>query len=148
MEQIGGGRATSLLSRLRFWAIAAGVNSNCAPLGPRRSIFKTLFHPTFVEFSVELHVGAETDLLCRSRSLVGVGRGLPRSQHERKVVRRVGASFKHTWEKAMPKPTQLKSFSLAPALTASSQLGRMLPRVMALRLCRAVDRRGLSKRRL
>ena len=32
----GGGRATSLASRLRFCAIAASVNSNCAPLGPRR----------------------------------------------------------------------------------------------------------------
>ena len=32
----GWGRATSLASRLRFCAIAASVNSNCAPLGPRR----------------------------------------------------------------------------------------------------------------
>ena len=32
----GGGRLTILASRLRFCAIAASVNSNCAPLGPRR----------------------------------------------------------------------------------------------------------------
>src|SRR6202040_3087197 len=35
-DVIGGGGATSLASRLRFCAIAASVNSNCAPLGPRR----------------------------------------------------------------------------------------------------------------
>ena len=33
----GGGRAaTSVASRLRFWAMAASVNSSCAPCGPRR----------------------------------------------------------------------------------------------------------------
>ena len=31
----GGGRATSLASRRRFWAMAASVNSNWAPRGPR-----------------------------------------------------------------------------------------------------------------
>src|SRR5262249_17391017 len=31
----GGGRATSLASRRRFCAIAASVNSSCAPRGPR-----------------------------------------------------------------------------------------------------------------
>src|SRR5438552_7148607 len=31
----GGGRATSLASLQRFWAIAASVNSSCAPQGPR-----------------------------------------------------------------------------------------------------------------
>ena len=35
-EVTGGGRTTSLARRLRFCAIAANVNSNCAPLGPRR----------------------------------------------------------------------------------------------------------------
>jgi hypothetical protein len=33
MDETGGGRATSLASRLRLCAIAASVNSNCAPLG-------------------------------------------------------------------------------------------------------------------
>jgi hypothetical protein len=37
IDVTGGGRATSLARRLRFCAIAASVNSNCAPLGPRRS---------------------------------------------------------------------------------------------------------------
>jgi hypothetical protein len=32
----GGGLATILARRLRFCAIAGSVNSNCAPLGPRR----------------------------------------------------------------------------------------------------------------
>ena len=32
---VGGGRATSLASRRRFCAIAASVNSSCAPRGPR-----------------------------------------------------------------------------------------------------------------
>jgi hypothetical protein len=32
----GGGPATRLASRRRFWAIAASVNSSCAPRGPRR----------------------------------------------------------------------------------------------------------------
>ena len=32
---VGGGRATSLASRRRFCAIAASVNSSCAPDGPR-----------------------------------------------------------------------------------------------------------------
>ena len=32
----GGGCKVSFASRLRFCAIAASVNSNCAPLGPRR----------------------------------------------------------------------------------------------------------------
>ena len=32
----GGGLATSLARRRRFWAMAASVNSNCAPRGPRR----------------------------------------------------------------------------------------------------------------
>jgi hypothetical protein len=36
MLAIGGGRATSLASRRKFCAVAASVNSNCAPLGPRR----------------------------------------------------------------------------------------------------------------
>src|SRR5215207_1146107 len=36
MDVTGGGRATSLASRLRFCAMAASVNLNCAPLGPRR----------------------------------------------------------------------------------------------------------------
>jgi hypothetical protein len=36
MDVTGGGRATSLARRLRFCAIAASVNSNCTPLGPRR----------------------------------------------------------------------------------------------------------------
>ena len=31
----GGGRATSLASLQRFWAVAASVNSSCAPRGPR-----------------------------------------------------------------------------------------------------------------
>ena len=31
----GGARATSLASLQRFWAIAASVNSSCAPQGPR-----------------------------------------------------------------------------------------------------------------
>ena len=33
---VGGGRATSIASLRRFCAIAASVNSNCAPAGPRR----------------------------------------------------------------------------------------------------------------
>ena len=33
---IGGGRATNFASLRRFCAIAASVNSNCAPAGPRR----------------------------------------------------------------------------------------------------------------
>src|ERR1700752_4174115 len=35
-DVIGGGRMTSLASRLRFCAMAASVNSNWAPLGPRK----------------------------------------------------------------------------------------------------------------
>src|SRR5437870_5106077 len=35
IDVTGGGRATSLASRFRFCAIAARVNSNAAPLGPR-----------------------------------------------------------------------------------------------------------------
>jgi hypothetical protein len=31
----GGGRTISLASRRRFWAMAASVNSSCAPRGPR-----------------------------------------------------------------------------------------------------------------
>jgi hypothetical protein len=35
MAAFGGGRATSFASRRRFWAMAASVNSSCAPRGPR-----------------------------------------------------------------------------------------------------------------
>ena len=65
IDVTGGGRATSLASRFRFCAIAARVNSNAAPLGPRsrnRSRRKMRFkwaNSIFYLFPItaRLHVG-------------------------------------------------------------------------------------------